>query len=226
METRLTAARLTVSLFCTVRLAPEAVRCDPDEFAAHVSTLRDLELAKWWSRTSFEGFIAGSSAGLVNEAFVALNHWSAELSVGRMSSQNQGIQGAAITVARGIVAANEGSYEITRRFGKLFHSQNIDVAFCAVRQFDNFILSSYSIFVIDHLIAVAAERVEPDSPNPMTLRAISFKVLFDLEPNFRTFSSLSAGYEECVIGCRAWALDGRQHYRDTLQKLLQYRALK
>ena len=80
------------------------------------------------------------------------------------------------------------------------------------------------MFVIDHLVTLASAPEVPMVPGAMSLRAIAFKVLFDLDPNFRTFPSLATAYEECVFGTRAWALDGRQGYRDILIKLLQYRA--
>ena len=204
-------------------MAPD-VKYNPDEFAARALTLFDPDLARWWSGAASSHCLVGTSEALANSAFAALAHWSTISFGGIDSLQMRGIQGATKTVTRCILDSEARSYQLTRQLGLYFQSQNIGVAFCAIRQFDVHDLSSHTMFVIDHLVKVASAADVPVSPNPMSLRAIAFKVLFDLDPNFRTWPQLAIAYNECIAGCRAWGLDGRQVYQDTLRKLLQYRA--
>lgn len=196
----------------------------PDDFASRVSLLNDPELSGCWRRAIYQHHIAGTSPALVEAALDALTKWSAVPFGGPESIQMQAIEGATLTVTRCIVDAEDRSYVLSRKLGLLFHSKNIGVAFTAVRHFEVQIPSPLSMFVIDHLISVASSGDVPVSPNAMSLRAISFKVLFDLDSSFINFPSLATAVDECIIGCRAWALDGRQVYRDTLQRLLKYRA--
>lgn len=199
------------------------MKYNPDEFAARSLTLFDPDFARWWSRGSFAYAFAGTSEALVSAAFDALTRWSDISFAGSFSLQNQGIQGAIMTIARCIRDSEIRNYELTRQLGLHFHSPNIGIAFCAIRQFDVHVLSPYTIFVIDQLVSVASAAEVPASQSPMSLRAIAFKVLFDLDQNFRTWPQLALAYEECISGCHAWALDGRQVYQDTLRSLLQYR---
>jgi hypothetical protein len=164
--------------FCKDRLVTDVVRYNPDEFAICVSALCDPELSSRWSRATSRHCISGSSEALINAAFAALTHWSTVSFAGPMSLQMQGIQGAIVTVSRRIIDTQDQCYELTRRFGTLFHSQNIGVAFAAIREFDVHLSSSYSIFVIDHLVRVASEPDVPVSPTEMSLRGIAFKVLW------------------------------------------------
>lgn len=209
--------------FCEVRLVHDVMGYNPDEFAARASVLSDPELARWWSHASFRYCITGSSETLINAAFAALTYWSGEPFAGAQSPQMWGIQGAVMTVSRRIIETHDQCYELTRRLGTLFHSENIGVAFAAIREFDAVLPSTYSMYVTDHLVRVASAPVVPASGIDMSLRGIAFKVLYDLDPNFRNFRSLATACEECIIGCRSWGLKGPQVYRDTLQKLLHYR---
>ena len=211
-------------LFCRTRSVANVVTQKPDDFASRVSLLNDPELSGCWRRAIYQHHIAGTSPALVAAALDALTRWSAAPFGGPGSIQMQGIEGATFTVTRCIVDAEDPSYALSRKLGLLFHSKNIGVAFTAVRHFEVHIPSPLSIFVIDHLISVASSIDVPISPNAMSLRAISFKVLFDLDSSFINFPSLATAVDECIIGCRAWALDDRQVYRDTLQRLLKYRA--
>jgi hypothetical protein len=197
---------------------------DPDEFAARAAALSDPEFARWWSRASYILCITGSSENLINAAFAALTYWSGEPFAGSGSPQMLGIQGAVITVSRRILETHDQCFELTRRLGTLFHSENVGVAFAAIREFDVRFPSTYSMYVIDHLVRVASAPVVPASGIDMSLRGIAFRVLYALDPNFRNFRSLATACEECIIGCRSWGLKGPQVYRDTLQKqLLHYR---
>ena len=167
--------------------------------------------------------IAGTSEALVSSAFDALTRWSDISFAGIDSLQMQGIQGAIMTISRCIRDSESRKYELTRQLGLHFRSPNIGVAFCAIRQFDVYILRPYTIFVADQLVSVASAAEVPASPSPMSLRGIAFKVLFDLDQNFRTWPQLSIAYEECISGCHAWALDWRHVNRGALWCLLKYR---
>lgn len=160
----------------------------------------------------------------MHAAFAALEHWSTIPFAGAGSPQASGIQGAVVTAARCIVDIENQSCELTRQLGAFFHSANIEVAFTAISGGELYIPRPYSMFVIDHLVKVASASEVPISPVAMSLKGIAFKVLFDLDPNFRTFPTLATTREECIIGVRVWALQGGQVYRDALQKLLCCRA--
>lgn len=103
----------------------------------------------------------------------------------------QGIQGTIMTISRCIRDSESRKYELTRQLGLHFRSPNIGVAFCAIRQFDVYILRPYTIFVADQLVSVASAAEVPASPSPMSLRGIALKVLFDLDQNFRTWPQFS-----------------------------------
>ena len=207
-----------------VRLAKNVTNYTPDDFAFPASSLHEPELSRFWQRATYKYCIDGSSIALAHVAFAALEHWSTMPFTGIGTPQTSGIQGAVDTAARCIVDIENQSWELTRQLGAFFHSANIEVAFTAIREFEWRIPRPHSMFVIDHLVQVASASEVPVSPIAMSLRGIAFKVLFDLDPSFRTFPTLATACEECIIGCRAWALDGGQVYRDTLKKLLRYRA--
>lgn len=199
------------------------VALNPDDFVSRVSGLSDPELALYWRRAIFRQHIKGTSPELVAAAIQALRHWSEASFEGTASLQMQGIQGAIVTVARCIHDTDDRSYKVARELGLLFHSQNIGVAFAAIREFEVGIPSPLAMFVIDHLISVASSVDVPTSPNAMSLRGISFKVLFDLDSNFAFIPELQASLHECIVGCRAWAADGRSVYGKTLEKISKYR---
>lgn|GEM_PF-2145569 len=215
----------TIRYFAKLMLVSD-MKYSPDKFAARAATLDDPDLARWWSVAVFSDGIDGTSERLASAGCVALTHWSSLPFTGLMSLEMHGVQGATNAVARCILDNEHRSYQLTRQLGTYFHSQNIGVAFCAIRQFDVHTLSSHTMFVIDQLVNVASAPELPLSPSPMSLRAIAFKVLFDLDQNFRTWPQLAKAYEECIAGCRAWGLDGRQAYQVALRNLLQYRTVE
>ena len=196
---------------------------DPVDFLSRISALSDPELALCWRRAIFRHHIRGTSPALIAAAIQALKHWSEASFEGTASLQIQGIQGAILTVARCILDTDDRSYELARELGLLFHSPNIGVAFAAIRDFEVGIPSPLAMFVIDHLISVASSVDVPTSPNAMSLRGIAFKALFDLDSNFAFIPMLQASLQECIVGCRAWAGDGRSVYGKTLEKISKYR---
>lgn len=205
------------------------MKLSADEFARHAASLCDPDLSEWWRRANFSNGFEGTSDALADAAYAALVHWAQTPFDERESLQSQGVQGAGLAFARCLESAGDESFAMTRRFGRLFHSTNIGVAFCAIRLFDNYLLTPYTMFVIDHLVQVASAAEVPVSPGVMSLRAIAFKVLYDLDANFLVYPSLARACEECIFGCREWS-NGTgaraQEYGDTLLKLLKYRPRK
>ncbi len=193
---------------------------DPNEFAARSLSLGEPEHSKWWARASFNGCFHTISPVLVDAAFAALADWSERRFTSSASYEIQGIEGAIRAIAKGIIDSEDDACSLTRRLALQFHSQHIGVAFTAIRQFEAYDLSNYTIFVTDHLVRIASAIDVPVAPTPMSLRGIAFKALFDLDRNFRTWPQLQVAYHECIAGCQAWS-EGPV-YKTTLQLLLQY----
>ncbi len=193
---------------------------DPDEFAKNAERLSEQQISAWWARASFRNVISKSSQRLFDASDAVLKHWGNETDLTSETMTMDGIDGAMRVAVMWITEASDDAFSLTRRFAQHFYSKNSAVAFCAIRQLEVRCPQACSMYTIDHLVCIASGDSKKRTPSPMSVRGLAFKVLFDLDPMFRTWWELQQAYNECVTGCIAWQENIR--YKDALERLLRY----
>jgi|GEM_PF-3165618 len=156
---------------------------------------------------------AGDLPKFAESAFDALNFWTATASSRANRAAGHAIDGAFTAISHFPGTYPDSACETCRRVGVYFQSRNINVAFTAIRRFEFPEFSAYTIFVADLLVRVAISRDLVKSPVEMTLRGIAFRVLFELDPQYKHWPQLRDARNECVHGLLTWGSGSDRNHR-------------
>ena len=187
-------------------------------------TLAELKTDRLqWARVIFDLFqpSAEDTPEIASLAFAALDHWDSSTTDEKDDMTTPAIVGAFFGVYYFIVANPETAFMTCRRMGKYFQSNNINVAFLAVRHFAQSPFSRYTLFVSDMLITIASSDMLAKSPVPMSLRGLAFSALFKLDPQYKFWPQLRMARDECVHGLLSWG-GGSEANRKIARQILRY----
>ncbi len=216
-----------VTYYCYVAShEADSVPKDPDEFIRNVNGAHRSDFINLWRGATYIGYFPSITPALVTSSFAALDRLAVETVTKEMTRDDQeALQGILFTLVRRIKDTPSSAQHFCRLLASThFHGDNASIAFICVRQFESF-LSRYALFVNDHLIRVASNPVTLHVPSVMTLRAMAFKVLFELNSQYKHWSSLAVARDECIRACAAWGSednDRTRHYLRVGRQITRY----
>ncbi len=185
-------------------------RYDPDIEAEKGRGLTGEALANHWQRINgrIQFGNAPVSEALVEAAYLALDYWETCQQTTRCRREDGAIDSAFRVICELIREQEESADEHVLRMAAYFGSQNIVVAFTAVRQFE-YRIPEHRHRVLDRLVELATAPDVPRSPVEMTLRGIAFLQLFLHDRRFATWPQLQRARDECIYGCCHWTFNDR-----------------
>lgn len=198
----------------------------PEEYLARLASATGDEPLRLWARAISTHAVDRVTQDLEFAAHDALDR------LGEITGEDvfeprydQAALGAACVLVRRVLENPEYSHDVCRRFSRHFYSLNPLVAYICIRRFA-YPLRRFSIYVSDHLIAIAAGKPSPPLPCPVTVRAMAFCALYHLDPQYKHWIQLKDARIECVRGFEEWGRESESHnavlYNRSAQEMRRY----
>lgn len=194
------------------------------DFLDTAKTAARDEMIQLWRGPSFIRFFRSVTDEHTDAAFQALAVWGRSRHTELTDGFAVAVSGASTTVCRAIRDGSDRQIHLIRQLASFFHVENGVVAFSVLRTFESF-LPGLQIFIIDQLIKVCIQSSPPSSRMCMSVPGMAFKLLFDLDPQFKHWPQLSAARDQCVLGCNGWASQEHarsSHYRSVGERISRY----
>ncbi len=196
---------------------------DPEEFVREVDRADTGDLLKLWSRSDNRYYLPSVTDEIVTRAFSALDRFTTETLLD--DNHQRAVKGSLFALGRRIQEEPSEAQALCRNLAaRYFHGENSIIAFMSVRQFEVY-LPRYTLFVSDHLVRVASKPLTRPVPCIMSLRAMAFKILLDLDGQFQFWPQLAVARRECLAACLEWGAEGLSsslHYQQIADQLVRY----